>query len=503
MGNKSAAMKVQHPSCLRSFRRDKSGTSSLMFAAGLLAVVILTGAAIDYSSAVTTRTRLQAGVDAAILAAAKQGAANPQSYLTSDSALKTAAQAYLTADGPANATISDFHACLVSGGDCTTASGKTLQVGQFYAEGTTTYTPLFNNVSFLPGSNSQTLTSSSIAGANLQWPQQITLNLIGAKGWYYKNVTLYALPYSNGSAASSYTALANWIYQPINLNSASGSYNVTVGNDPANGMIGLKLGNLGSGYGTLTGPTSVNLGQYADFFMVESVMQGPCSPATPWMPGNWSSNTWAFPGACYATQSAAASAVASTIQANCGSEPSRSSRNYQSELTTYNNCVATYTPVQESVGWNICSESELNQGSNPAYSSYNSICNPYSGSNASYNSSNSQPWQFIFVNFIPTESYSNANAFSTSALVQLTSGSAPTTLFPCGQTVGHEWEDGGSIVGTSYATALSSAENASTTPQQDFFYTASTTCGPEPGVTASGYYSSQTTQYGLMPQLVQ
>jgi Flp pilus assembly protein TadG len=496
-------MKARLSNRLRSFWKDRRGTTSILFASGLLSAVVITAAAVDYSTAVTTRTRLQAGVDSAALAAAKLGAQNPSAYISSDSALKTAAQAYLTANGPANSTISDFHACLVTGGDCTTASGTTLQVGQFYTQGTTTYTPLFNNISWLPGSSSQTLSSSATAGANLQWPSQITLNLIGAKGWYYKTVTLYALPYESGSPASSYSSLATWTYQPINLNTASGSYNVTVGSDPANGMTGLKLGSLGSGYGTLTGPTSVSLGQYADFFLVESVMEGPCSPATPWMPGNWSSNTWAFPGACYATQSAAQSAVASTIQANCGSAPSRSSRNYQSELTTYNNCVATYTPVQESVGWNICSESELNQGSNPAYSSYNSICNPYSGSNASYNSSNSQPWQFIFVNFLPTESYSNANAFSTSALVQLTSGSAPTTLFPCGQTVGHEWEDGGSIVGTSFSTALSSAENASTTPQQDFFYTVSTTCGPEPGVTASGYYSSQTAQYGLGPQLVQ
>ena len=398
----------------------------------------------------------------------------------------------MTADGPSGATIADFHACLVTGGDCTTASGHTLQVGQFYAQGTTTYTPLFN-LAALPGSSSQTITSSATAGANLQWPQQITLNLIGAKGWYYKKVTLYALPFTNGSAASSYTALASWIYQPENLNAATGSANVTVGTDPANGMTNLKLGSLGAGYGTLTGPTSVNLGQYADFFMVESVMQGPCSPAAPWMPGNWSSNTWAFPGACYATQSAAQSAVASTISSACRGKTG-------SQLTS---CQNTYNPVQESVGWTVCSESELNQGSNPAYTSYNSICNPNSGSNASYNSSKTQPWQFIFVNFLPTESYQNANAFSTGALVQLTSGSAPTTLFPCGQTVGHEWEDGGSIVGTSFSTALSSAQNASTTPQQDFFYTVSTTCGAEPGVSAAGYYSSQTTQYGLGPQLVQ
>ena len=485
-------MKAQLPNSLQFFRRDENGATALMFAAGLLTAVILTGAVIDYSGAVTVRARLQSAVDAAALAVAKQGADNPSAYIDNVSALKTAAQSFVTADGPSGATIADFHACLVTGGDCTTASGHTLQVGQFYVQGTTTYTPLFN-LAALPGSSSQTITSSATAGANLQWPQQITLNLIGAKGWYYKKVTLYALPFTNGSAASSYTALASWIYQPENLNAATGSANVTVGTDPANGMTNLKLGSLGAGYGTLTGPTSINLGQYADFFMVESVMQGPCSPAAPWMPGNWSSNTWAFPGACYATQSAAQSAVASTISSACKGKTG-------SQLTS---CKNTYNPVQESVGWTVCSESELNQGSNPAYTSYNSICNPNSGSNASYNSSNTQPWQFIFVNFLPTESYQNANAFSTGALVQLTSGSAPTTLFPCGQTVGHEWEDGGSIVGTSFSTALSSAQNASTTPQQDFFYTVSTTCGAEPGVSAAGYYSSQTTQYGLGPQLVQ
>ena len=217
-------MKTRLSNILPSFRNDLRGTTSLLFASGILAAVIVTAAAVDYSTAVTNRARLQAGVDSATLAAAKQGAMNPGTYINDVSALKTAAQAYLTANGPANATISDFHACLVSGGDCTTSSGKTLQVGEFYMEGSATYTPIFNNISWLPGSSSQTLTSSATAGANLQWPQQITLNLVGAKGWYYKPVTLYALPFTNGSAASSYTALATWTYQPINLNSASGSY---------------------------------------------------------------------------------------------------------------------------------------------------------------------------------------------------------------------------------------------------------------------------------------
>ena len=77
-------------------------------------------------------------------------------------------------------------------------------------------------------------------------------------------------------------------------------------------------------------------------------------------------------------------------------------------------------------------------------------------------------------------------------------------MFPCGETVGHEWEDGGSIVGSSYSSALSSATSATTTPQQDFFYTVATTCGPEPGMAADGYYSTtQTATYGAAPQLVQ
>ena len=306
-------MQTQASNILRSFRNNQRGSTSLLFAGGILAAVIVTGAAVDYSTAVTTRARLQAGVDSAVLAAAKLGARNPSTYLNSSSALQTAAQDYLTANGPTNSTISDFHACLESGGDCTTASGDTLQVGQFYAKGTATYTPIFNNVSWLPGSSSETLTSSATAGAALQWPTQLTINLVGAKGWYYKHVTLYALPFTNGAAGSSYTSMADWVYQPTSLNAASGSANKSVGTDVANGMTGLTLGQLGSGYGTLTGPTSVNLGQYADMFLVENVMQAPCSPSS-WMLGNWSSNSTVT---CYSTQSAAQTAATSAASSGC------------------------------------------------------------------------------------------------------------------------------------------------------------------------------------------
>ena len=61
----------------RSFQRDERGTTSILYASGLLAAIIITAAAIDYSTAVNNRVRLQAGVDSAVLAAAKQGAQSP------------------------------------------------------------------------------------------------------------------------------------------------------------------------------------------------------------------------------------------------------------------------------------------------------------------------------------------------------------------------------------------------------------------------------------------
>ena len=168
-----------------------------MFAAGLLTTVVVTGAAIDYSDGVYNRVRLQAAVNSATLAAAKRAPRIPRPTSTMSRRLRTVAQNFLTANGPANSTISDFHACLASGGDCTTADGKTLTVGQFYSKGAVTYTALLSHVAMLSGAGPETLTSSATAGANLLWPQTLTLNLVGAKGWYYKTVSLYVLPYAN------------------------------------------------------------------------------------------------------------------------------------------------------------------------------------------------------------------------------------------------------------------------------------------------------------------
>jgi Flp pilus assembly protein TadG len=59
-------------SCSR-FIRDSEGSLASMFALSLVPLAGLVGAAVDYSSAVNVRTRLQAGLDAALLAGAKDG----------------------------------------------------------------------------------------------------------------------------------------------------------------------------------------------------------------------------------------------------------------------------------------------------------------------------------------------------------------------------------------------------------------------------------------------
>ena len=352
-----------------------------------------------------------------------------------------------------------------------------------------TFTPMLK--ALIRGANFTNIGLSATAtAAFLQWPTQLTFNMVGVKGWYYKTITLYALPFTGGVASTTYTdqfggTTAQWVYQPQHFTNVSGTGNVNVGPDIANKQTTLNLGSLGSGYGVTTGPTGplspVNLGQYADLFMVESVMQGPCPPSKPWTGSDFSSNnSYSFPTSCYATQAAAQQAGISSSKV-----------------------------WKEPVGWTVCSESQTTSG--PAYASYNSICNPNTastptssqtssnpcfnsalGTNGMYvncNSSYTNPWQFTYVNFFPAQTAQNTNVFSTSV--------SAATSFPCGQTVGHEWEDGGSTLPSSYSASLSNAISASKTPAQDFFYTVFTTCGAQPGVAQSGYYSATPS-----PQLV-
>src|ERR1044072_9639301 len=61
-------------SCLR-LKRDREGSVAATFALAVIPVIGLVGAAVDYSTASNARTNLQAALDAALIAGAKDGSA--------------------------------------------------------------------------------------------------------------------------------------------------------------------------------------------------------------------------------------------------------------------------------------------------------------------------------------------------------------------------------------------------------------------------------------------
>jgi Flp pilus assembly protein TadG len=489
-------------SFLKTLRDDESGAFAVFLTLTLPVTVGFAALAVDASYLWTVQNELQIAADAAALAGAQYVGsysnttnANPcssTSTLDSQSASPYCyyAETLANANQPIGTSGTIWKKSNITFGTWSSSGSS----GTFTALGAgpyanavkvtvslnalPTFTPMLS--ALINGANFTNLSLSATATATyLGWPQNLTFNLQGAKGFYYKTVTLYALPFTNGSAATTYTnqfkdtngnnVTGQWIYTPTSQSAASGSGNVNVGPDIANKQTTLNLGALGSGSGNTTGPTTaLNLGQYADVFMVESVMQGPCPQTTPWYNSNWGTN--GHPVSCSATQNSTSN-------------------------------------TQESIGATVCTESQVS-GSAPAYASYNAICNPNAASTPTsgktssnqcldpatnkYNNCNSSytnPWQFMYVNFFPAETNQNTNFFSTSV--------SAATSFPCGQTVGHQWEDGGNPLPTTYANSLSNATSSSP-PAQDFFYTVFTTCGAQPGVSVSGYYSATPT-----PQLVQ
>ena len=132
--------------------------------------------------------------------------------------------------------------------------------------------------------------------------------------------------------------------------------------------------------------------------------------------------------------------------------------------------------MKETTGQTECTELENSTSGNAGYASYNAICNPSSNGSTVYN-----PWTFMYVNYMPQEDNETLNGYANSV--------ALTSMFPCGETATHQWEDS-PVTTQSYATAVSNATNSKTTPQQDLFYTVSTTCSANAGMSASGYQTT-------------
>jgi len=66
----------------RKFREEPSGSVAIMFAVSAGAVMMMMGAAVDYSRMITAKSKLQAATDATILSLARQGTLSSQELST-------------------------------------------------------------------------------------------------------------------------------------------------------------------------------------------------------------------------------------------------------------------------------------------------------------------------------------------------------------------------------------------------------------------------------------
>jgi Flp pilus assembly protein TadG len=79
----------------RQFRREASGTVAVMFGAMLVPLLLLVGAALDYSRSADDRATLQRAVDAAVIAAAREHVPDNQRVAVAEQAFKGATPAAL------------------------------------------------------------------------------------------------------------------------------------------------------------------------------------------------------------------------------------------------------------------------------------------------------------------------------------------------------------------------------------------------------------------------
>lgn len=221
------------PGAARVLRRlaqfgDESGVVAVIFAVAAIPVVLMIGAAVDYQRAVTARSRMQSALDAAVLSGVKQ-------TLPADR-IKSASAAF-----DANvAGLGLSYAASFSQNPDGTFSGRV--DGQ---------TP----TAFMRAINVPTISvgakSRAAAGASANMPTSLTFTALTAKGWFWKNVTLWV--HHPGDAAD--TALANFTYQPNTL--------------------------LNGGSGVLTGPfgSAIALGSnYDKIYLTMTVMDDGCAP---------------------------------------------------------------------------------------------------------------------------------------------------------------------------------------------------------------------------------
>jgi Flp pilus assembly protein TadG len=225
---------------IRDYFRQNDGNVAIIFSLAIVPVLMVLNGMMTYESAVKTRASDQNALDSALLASIKQP--------TQAAALSTF-----------NAfTAAEFK----SGTSVTNVAYSTLTDGsvQMTASATGSVPSTFGG---MLGFSSMTYHVNSTV-VNPPLPSVATFTMVGAEGWWWKQITLWV----HRPGATSDTLLATYTYQPTKLHS--------------NGPWG------GGGLGTLTAsPTgTITLGSYDRLYMKMQVRHSPCPSGYDWPTSN-------------------------------------------------------------------------------------------------------------------------------------------------------------------------------------------------------------------------
>ncbi len=227
---------------LSRLARDERGAISAAFALIGLVATMLVGASIDYGRSVGMQQKLQAAVDAAMLAALQASAAN-RTTIATQVLNASLANSGITASWTQSPTVNG------DGSLSGTAQGSL---------------PTY----FMKIARVNTVTETASATVVLpaaQTASAVSFSLTGAYGWWWKKVELYI----HTAGAGSDTLLASYVYQPVTLSAESGRGTGTTSASFLSG--GALVANLVN--------TSVSMGSaYDNAYLKMTVYTDGCGP---------------------------------------------------------------------------------------------------------------------------------------------------------------------------------------------------------------------------------
>ncbi|MEI2736306.1 MAG: pilus assembly protein TadG-related protein [Rhodoblastus sp.] len=177
------------------FLRDQRGTISAAFALTGLVATMLVGASIDYGRSVGAQQKLQAAVDAAMLAALQAPSANRVAVATKilDASLGNSGISASWTQSPTQ----NFD-------------------GSFTGTAQANVSTIFMKIARV---NAMSVSASAtVELPSAQTASTVSFSLTGAYGWWWKKVELYI----HTAGATSDTLLASYVYQPVTLSAQSG-----------------------------------------------------------------------------------------------------------------------------------------------------------------------------------------------------------------------------------------------------------------------------------------